>query len=196
MKLLYTLALLICLVLCALVTGIHNEVDAAPTIECQRTYPCQSVAAIERAEPHRKPQERVVEPAPKKEKRVSSKGRWVYVKVTAYTPWDAIDSHSGYQDGYTSIMVNTKSVNPNKIYGIAADPRAIPYGTKVYVPGYWESIKNNKNTVPTEMVIIDDTGGALRRSYDNGVIHIDVRYRTGHAARKWGVKWMKVFVYN
>jgi len=122
-------------------------------------------------------------------------GRWVWAKVTAYTPWDEIDANSGYQDGYTAIMVDTQSGNPNEMYGIAADPRAIPYGTRVYVPEYWESLQNNKNSIPTR-IIVDDTGGAMRQSWDHGELHIDVRYRTKDAARKWGVKHMKIFIYE
>jgi 3D (Asp-Asp-Asp) domain-containing protein len=123
-------------------------------------------------------------------------GRWIKAKVTAYTPWDEIDSNSGYQDGYTSTMVDTQSTDPNKIYGIAADPRAIPYGTKVYVPGYWESLQNNKISVPTKMTIVDDTGGKLRQSWNDGILHIDIRYRTNKAAKNWGVKHIEIFIFD
>lgn len=190
------MALFMFLILCVLVTGTRSEVDAAPVIQLQQPYSSQWIVHEHDAELYRKPQEVIAESTPVKKEKEIPKGRWVHAKVTAYTPWDVIDSNSGYQDGYTSIMVNTSSTNPNNIYGIAADPRAIPYGTKVYVPGYWESIRNNKNSIPTKMTVIDDTGGALRRSYDRGIIHIDVRYRTEQAARNWGVKWMKVFVYD
>lgn len=123
-------------------------------------------------------------------------GQWVWAKVTAYTPWDALDSRSGYQDGYTATMVDTRSIDPHHIYGIAADPRAIPYGTEVYVPGYWEALQRNRRSRPMRMTRVDDTGGALRRSYRDGVLHLDVRFRTASAARRWGVKWMQVFVYD
>lgn len=114
------------------------------------------------------------------------KGRWVEVAVTAYTPFDAIDSRSGFQDGYTSIMVNTQSGNPNHMYGIAADPRVLPYGTEIYVPGYWEALQRNKVSKPTRMTRVDDTGGAMRRSWRRyGVIHIDLRFRTTRGARNW-----------
>jgi 3D (Asp-Asp-Asp) domain-containing protein len=127
-----------------------------------------------------------------KKESTEPKGRWVWAKVTAYTPWDAIDKHSGYQDGYTSTMKDTRK-NP---YGIAADPRVIPYGTKVYVPNYFESLLRNKSSRPTTMTIVDDTGGAMRRSWRNGIIHIDVRYRTSRAAKKWGTRWMYIFIFD
>jgi 3D (Asp-Asp-Asp) domain-containing protein len=124
------------------------------------------------------------------------RGKWVYALVTAYTPWDKIDSGSIYQDGFTSTMVNTSSNDPNDIYGIAADPNAIPYGTKIYVPGYWESLMNNKVSVPTRMTTVDDTGGMMRRSWSKGIIHIDIRYRTTKSALQWGRKWMYIFIYE
>jgi len=124
-----------------------------------------------------------------------SEGRWVRALVTAYTPWDVLDSNSGYQDGFTSTMVNTNSNDPNKIYGVAADPRAVPYGTKIYVPEYWESLQSNKNSIPTR-IVVDDTGGAMRNNWDDGVLHLDVRYRTTKSAKNWGRRWMMVYIYD
>ncbi|MBP5233275.1 MAG: 3D domain-containing protein, partial [Planctomycetes bacterium] len=68
--------------------------------------------------------------------------------------------------------------------GIAADPRALPYGTTVYVPGYGEQT-------------VDDTGGAMRNSWRNhGRLHLDIRMKTHHEARQWGRRTMKVRVYG
>lgn len=140
------------------------------------------------------PEQEIVDDPPR---HAEPAGRWVWARVTAYTAYDPIDSHSGYQDGYTSTMVNTQSSNPEHMYGIAADPRAVPYGTQVYVPGYWESLQRNRTSRPTEMTQVDDTGGALRRSWSReGIIHLDVRYRTRRAALNWGVRWMRVFIYE
>jgi 3D (Asp-Asp-Asp) domain-containing protein len=138
-----------------------------------------------------------------------AEGRWAWVKVTGYTPWDAIDSRSGYQDGYTSTMVNTRSTDPNAIYGIAADPRVVPYGTQIYVPGYWESLQNNTRSRPTRMSRVDDTGGKVRRFRphyqmvgDRRVwveMHLDVRYRTRRGINRFlphGVHYLQVFIYK
>jgi 3D (Asp-Asp-Asp) domain-containing protein len=127
------------------------------------------------------------------------RGRWVWARVTAYTHHYAScgkrPSDPGY--GITSTGVNVLSGDPNDAYGIAADPRAVPYGTRIYVPGYYESLLNNQNFVPTEMIDVDDTGGALRNSWSRErIIHLDVRYRTETAARNWGVRWMQVFIYD
>lgn len=68
--------------------------------------------------------------------------------------------------------------------GIAADPRALPYGTAVYVPGYGEHT-------------VDDTGGAMRESWRNhGRLHLDIRMKTHYEARQWGRRTMKVRVYG
>ena len=53
--------------------------------------------------------------------------------------------------------------NAREEYGIAADPRAIPYGTILRVPGYGDAP-------------VDDTGGAMRQDWQQrGIIHLDLR---------------------
>jgi len=126
-------------------------------------------------------------------------GYWLWAQVTAYCPCKICCGKTPDDPAYgiTSRQVNVLSGDPNDAYGIAADPRAIPYGTFVYIPGYWESIQNNKTFVPTQLPYVDDTGGAMRQSWEQrGVIHLDVRYRTHKAARTWGVRMMQVFVYE
>lgn len=126
-------------------------------------------------------------------------GHWVWARVTAYCPCEICcgktTNHPAY--GITSTDVDVLSGSPNDAYGIAADPQAVSYGTQIYVPGYWESLQRNRTFVPSEMTEVDDTGGAMRQSWRNErVIHLDVRYRTHAAAKKWGVRWMRVFVYD
>ncbi|WP_010632904.1 3D domain-containing protein [Sporolactobacillus vineae] len=60
---------------------------------------------------------------------------------------------------------------------IAVDPRVIPLGSKVYVPGYGTAVAR-------------DTGGAIK-----GKI-IDVHFKTRHQAIKWGRKHVKIKVYR
>jgi 3D (Asp-Asp-Asp) domain-containing protein len=123
------------------------------------------------------------------------KGKWVTAIVTAYSPhirscgkWSRL--------GKTSTGVKVRTPDPNDAYGIAADPKVIPYGTKVYVPGYYEMLQNNKTCIPTEMTEVDDTGGGMRQSARKGIIHIDVRFRTEKAAKEWGKKKMDIFIYD
>ncbi|WP_100486883.1 3D domain-containing protein [Sporolactobacillus pectinivorans] len=60
---------------------------------------------------------------------------------------------------------------------IAVDPRYIPLGSKVYVPGYGTAIAR-------------DTGGAIK-----GRI-IDVHFKSYHQAIMWGRKHLKIKVYR
>jgi 3D (Asp-Asp-Asp) domain-containing protein len=47
-------------------------------------------------------------------------------------------------------------------YGIAADPSALPYGTVMRIPGYGE-------------FKVDDTGKAMRKDWQRGIVHLDLR---------------------
>ncbi len=68
--------------------------------------------------------------------------------------------------------------------GIAADPRAIAYGTKIDITGYG-------------LREVDDTGGAMRQSWSRrGVIHLDIRMTYHWQARSWGRRLMKVKIYD
>jgi 3D (Asp-Asp-Asp) domain-containing protein len=112
---------------------------------------------------------------------------WWYVRatVTAYSPHDKIDSgHASTKDTKTSTMVDWRT-SP---YGIAADPRAIPYNTHIYVPGYVEKLH------PYTSHPVDDTGGRMRGAWRKGVLHIDLRYKTEYSASLWGKKQMDVLV--
>ncbi|MDR0867331.1 MAG: 3D domain-containing protein [Planctomycetota bacterium] len=100
----------------------------------------------------------------------------VWAVVTAYCPCARCCGARAH--GRTSLG-NTAWVS-----GIAADPRALPYGTRLAVPGYGEAV-------------VDDTGGAMRRHWDRrGEIHVDVRMKWHHEARDWGRKWMKIRIYD
>jgi Uncharacterized protein conserved in bacteria len=60
---------------------------------------------------------------------------------------------------------------------IAVDPRVIPLGSKVYIPGYGTAIAR-------------DTGGAIK-----GRI-IDVHFKSHRTAIYWGRKHLKIKVYR
>lgn len=116
---------------------------------------------------------------------VESSWWWIRATVTGYSPHDAIDSgHASTRDTKTATMRDWRT-HP---YGIAADPRILPYGTHIQVPGYLE--KSEPNTAWE----VDDTGGGMRRSWRRGIVHIDVRFKTEHSARKFGKKDISVLV--
>lgn len=69
----------------------------------------------------------------------------------------------------------------NVFDGVAADPKLLPYRTKLDIPGI--GIKE-----------VDDTGGAMRKDAENGICHIDVRFPSHQEARRWGVQWLEIEV--
>ncbi len=116
---------------------------------------------------------------------VESSWWWIRATVTGYSPHDAIDSgHASTQDTKTATMRDWRT-HP---YGLAADPKILPYGTYIQVPGYLE--KSEPNTA----WMVDDTGGSMRKSWRRGIIHIDVRFKTESSARKFGKKNISVLV--
>lgn len=146
---------------------------------------------------------------PAAEPPVPGSGRWVWAHVRAYSAFDRIDSGHRFNDGRTAppSSINLKRTSdPNEIYGIAADPRYLPHGTKIYVPGYWEKLQGNSKTIPTRMITVNDTcGGIGKRIQDSmrGIAYyVEVRFRRERTARQWGVnndsgtKYMKVFIYD
>jgi len=102
--------------------------------------------------------------------------RIIKMKVTAYCPCKKCCGI--YADGKTS--TNRDAWNS---LGVAADPKLLPYGTKLKIPGV--GIRE-----------VDDTGGAMRRSAEKGIYHIDVRFHDHEEAKKFGVKWLDVTVLN
>jgi len=102
--------------------------------------------------------------------------RYIPIKaiVTAYAPYD---NKSGICNDGTS---DTTATNTKPEYGtLAADPKRIPYGTRIYVPEYGYGT-------------VEDTGSALRKDKDN--IRIDVYMDTYEEAMRWGKKEMIVYI--
>lgn len=108
---------------------------------------------------------------------------YVPAMVTAYTPDKA---GGGAGTGMTSTGVRVA----DRPYGIAADPRVLPYGAVVLVPGYRDTPEKGGPAWP-----VDDTGGALRQSAARGIVHLDLRMRSIASARAWGVRWLVVTVW-
>jgi 3D (Asp-Asp-Asp) domain-containing protein len=101
----------------------------------------------------------------------------VRAKVTAYDP-SAI-SCGDSADGLTSIGDNAWVLD-----GVAVDPSAIPYRTRMFIPGIG-------------LREADDTGSAMRRSWRDGrVFHVDVRMSYPWQARRWGVRMLDIPLYR
>lgn len=90
-------------------------------------------------------------------------GRQLTVMTTAYAPGaDGVDSHTatGAHAGYGIIAV---------------DPRVIPLGTKVYIPGYGYAVAA-------------DTGGAIKGN------KIDLCFDSGAEALRWGRRTVTITI--
>jgi 3D (Asp-Asp-Asp) domain-containing protein len=110
--------------------------------------------------------------------------RIVRCLVTAYTPEKA---GGGAGTGLTSRQQATEAFP----WGVAADPRALPYGALVRIPGYQPTIRLGADAWWS----VDDTGGRLRRDWvEGGVVHLDVRFIHRDAAMRWGRQWLDVEV--
>ncbi len=101
----------------------------------------------------------------------------IWAKVTACSPEDPQDREYYKEHGYRGAT-----------YNIAAYYGQFPRGTQIYVPGYMPS----KGERYWE---VDSPGGSvIRRSHRNGVVQIDVKFRTYHSAQEWGARWMWIDV--
>ncbi len=96
------------------------------------------------------------------------KTRPILMKLTAYCPCEKCCGDDA--NGKTSIGRDAW-----KTYGVAADPKLLPYGTRLDIPGIG-------------IRIVDDTGGAMRQSAKKGIWHIDIRFHTHKEADEFGVK--------
>lgn len=101
--------------------------------------------------------------------------RTIRMKVTAYTP-DAI-SCGDSADGLTATLHHV-TTNDHRL--VASDPRVLPYGSMISVPGY-----DDGNVVP-----VLDCGGAIKGN------RLDVLYASNTQAKRWGVKYLDVVVWG
>jgi 3D (Asp-Asp-Asp) domain-containing protein len=99
----------------------------------------------------------------------------ITLKCTAYSPDERSCGTSA--DGITATL---HSVETNGHCLVAADPKWFPAGTLLSVPGYDEN----------RVVPVLDVGGAIKGR------HIDLLFPTHEEARKWGVKKLKVTVWE
>lgn len=95
--------------------------------------------------------------------------------VTAYSP-DA-RSCAGSDDDLTATLHH---VTTNGFKLVAADPRVLGYGSMLSIPGYDQG----------RIVPVLDCGGKIKGN------RLDVLFPTHEEARKWGVKKIKVNVYE
>lgn len=97
----------------------------------------------------------------------------IEAEVTAYAPLDNLSGICADEDPTRT------STGTYPTWGtVAVDPRKIPYGTWLYIPGYG-------------IGKAVDTGGALRR---NPQVHIDLYHDTHQQAIAWGRKHLTIYI--
>lgn len=101
--------------------------------------------------------------------------RVMLMRVTAYSPDHR--SCGEFADGQTATL---HSVWTNGMQLVAADPKLLPYGTMLTVPGYAEG----------EIVPVLDCGGAIKGA------RLDVLYATHERALVWGVQDLRVVIWE
>lgn len=116
-------------------------------------------------------------------------GRWMDVVATAYCPCPICC-------GVRAAGITSEGVRvAEQPYGIAAHPRYLEPGTLVFIPtgqGYLDHAQADGRVFR-----VDDTGGTVRRlTEETRDLWIDLRYRTHAAAREWGVRRIRIFVFD
>jgi len=101
---------------------------------------------------------------------------YVEVRATAYCPCEKCCGK--FADGTTSTGRDAY------LPGIAVDPKKIPLGSHVDIPGYKRGPNKNGS-----WILCDDVGGKIKDW------HIDVRFKTHQEALNWGVKRVKIRVH-
>lgn len=108
-------------------------------------------------------QDKIVEIGPKNVINGMSYSKIINAKVTAYTPFDA---------GCTGITATGRKAGRGVI---AVDPKVIPLGTKVYIPGYGTAVAADK-------------GGAIKGN------RVDVCVNSKSEAFSWGVRNVPIYI--
>ena len=110
--------------------------------------------------------------------------RTIEMVVTGYSP----DSKSCgvYADGQTATL---HSVWTNGFRLVAADPKVLPYGSMLTIPGY-APVDRADPAAGQTIVPVLDCGGAIKGN------RLDLLFPTHEAARKWGVRRVQVTVWE
>jgi len=102
-----------------------------------------------------------------------AESRTVTAIVTAYCPCRTCCGPGA--EGLTSTGRDAR------LSGCAVDPKRIPYGSRVRIPGVgWRTA--------------DDTGSAMRANGRRGIVHVDVRMQSHSQALRFGVRRMTITV--
>jgi 3D (Asp-Asp-Asp) domain-containing protein len=82
-------------------------------------------------------------------------------------------------------------------YGVASDPKQLPYGSTVWIPTGIGYLDHSRPTDDQRQFTVDDTGGLIRRNTRRtGIVHIDLRFVRHSNALKFGKKTITIYVWK
>lgn len=120
-------------------------------------------------------------------------GDWVPMEVvaTAYCPCI-------YCCGSRAAGITADGTKVNEVpYGVASDPRVLPYGSTVWIPTGVGYLDTSRSEEESRQFPVDDTGGLLRtNTRRTGIPHIDLRFRTHWSAKRFGRKTITIYVWK
>lgn len=112
------------------------------------------------------------------------RARTIEMIVTAYSPDDR--SCGIFADGQTATL---HSVWTNGFKLVAADPKVLPYGTMLTIPGY--ALVDQQNEDAGEYIVpVLDCGGAIKGN------RLDLLFPTHDMALQWGRRTIEVTVWE
>ena len=108
------------------------------------------------------------------------KSIWLWLTITAYCPCSVCCG--------TNANGTTATGRDANLPGVAVDPRVIPLGSHLDIPGYTRT--NGTSTYPGAWILADDTGRLIKG------FKIDIRFKTHEEALEWGKKRLRVRVWK
>lgn len=99
--------------------------------------------------------------------------RWIWMEVTAYCPCQRCCGPQA-----SGLTASGLPVSHNGGRFVAADTNVLPFGSRVWIPGY-----HDENPVP-----VIDRGGAIKGH------RLDVYFPSHEQALQWGRQWLLVAV--
>jgi len=121
---------------------------------------------------------------------MNAHGYWLQVEATAYSP---LDSMTRDDENNPRRLTATGISALRRPYGIAADPTALPYGTRIIIPTGYGYLDRSESEA--RVFTVDDTGSIVKwLTRHDGVIAIDLRYISVSSAIRFGRKTIWVFV--
>jgi 3D (Asp-Asp-Asp) domain-containing protein len=124
------------------------------------------------------------------------KGYWQQARLSAYSPHDALDKAYRETKGerWRWITADGRTDVRRQPHGIAA-PGSLPFGTRIFIPQGLGFLDRSLSLPSARCLVVDDRGSAIQSGdVPEGIIRLDLRYRTEYSAINFGIKDAWVFI--